>query len=43
MQTINKLRDYKNQTTNQTTKEQTQIPNYNIFDHIARLEKEKKM
>lgn len=34
MQTINKLRDYKNQTTKETAKDQTDIPKYNIFDYI---------
>ena len=32
MQTIKKLRDYKNQTTKETAKDQTDIPKYNIFD-----------
>lgn len=40
MQTINKLRDFKNKTTNRTAKDQTVIPKYNLFDHIANLEKE---
>lgn len=34
MQTINKLRDYKNQTVKEINKEQTDIPKYNIFDFI---------
>lgn len=34
MQTIKKLRDYKNQTTKETAKDQTDIPKYNIFDFI---------
>lgn len=34
MQTINKLRDYRTQIAKGDTKEQTDIPHYNIFDYI---------
>lgn len=34
METINKLRDFKDKTTNRTDKEQMVIPKYNIFDYI---------